>query len=281
MAYTIIFTANAYNFRKKLNLAQGVSVSGCGFGILVMPPIIQSAFDIYGYSGLMIMLSGVVLQLLVFGALLRPSKLEIETIKRRNTDATVKARQKHFTCETVSVFLKVLCKKATACLSVSMLLFCGGLYTATLHLPNYAQRNGFSAMESALSLSVIGFVSMVSRLITGLLAHHPRVSEIVLYSCSIGVLSLLTFVFPIMARAYAGHIIYSVSIGIFGGCCYVVINTINKMFVGVRYTTAACAVEFWFGGLGSFTFPAISGKINKVHLKLQKLSNCMYGITVI
>ena len=259
MAYTILFSVNAYNFRKKLNVAQGFSVSGCGFGILVMPPVIQFAHDIYGYYGLMMIIAGIVLQLVVFGTLMRPSKLELETIKKRKRDIIHTAKTKQRRCEFVSVFQKVLTKKATTCLSASMFLYCGGLYTVTLQLPKYAQRNGFSAMQSALFLSIIGVVTMISRMLTGFLAHQPRINEIWIYSGSIGVLSLVTFIVPVIAHAYAGHIAYSVCIGVFGGCCYVVINTINRTFVGVQYTAAACAVEFWFGGIGSVIVPVMSG----------------------
>ena len=47
-------------------------------------------------------------------------------------------------------------RKATLCLSISMLLFCSGLYSVMLQLPNYAQKKGFSAMQSAMFLSIIG-----------------------------------------------------------------------------------------------------------------------------
>lgn len=261
MAYTILFTVNAYNFRDKLNIAQGVSISGSGFGILVMPPLIQVAHNTYGYSGLMVILAGVVLQLVVIGTLMRPSRIELQTIKRRKRESKLRSIEKITRCQTLLVFVNVLSRKATLCLSLSMLLFCGGLYSVTLQLPNYAQRRGFSAMQSALFLSIIGVVSMISRVISGMLAQHPRISEIWIYSGSIGVISLITFIFPAIAHLYTGHVFYSVCVGIFGGCCYVVINTINRDYVGVRFTTAACAVEFWFGGVGSIVVPVASGKI--------------------
>ena len=260
MAYTILFSVNAYNFRKKLNIAQGFSVAGCGFGILLLPILIQSAYDTYGYSGLMLIIAGTVLQMVVFGTLLRPSKLELATIKKRKTDAQEKAANSNMNCGKLSVFLSVICMKATICLSISMLLFCGGMYSVTLQLPNYAQRNGFTAMQSAMFLSVIGVVTIPSRILTGYLAHQPRINEIWIYSGSFGVLSLVTFIFPSIAHTYAGHMLYSVCIGIFGGCCYVVINTINTLFVGVQFTTTAIALEFWFGGIGSIIVPVVSGE---------------------
>ena len=260
MAYTILFTVNAYNFREKLNIAQGVSTSGSGFGILVLPPLIQLTHNAYGYSGLMVILVGVVLQLVVIGTLMRPSRIELQTIRRRKQEEKLRSVEKVTRFQTLLVFVNVLSRKATLCLSISMLLFCGGLYSVTLQLPNYAQKNGFSAMQSALFLSIIGVLSMISKMISGMLAQHPRISEVWIYSGSIGVLSLITFIFPAIAHVYTGHVFYSVCVGVFGGCCYVVINTINRDYVGVRYTTAACVVEFWFGGVGSVIVPVASGK---------------------
>ena len=256
MAYIMLFSVNAYNFRLKLNVAQGFSVAGCGFGILVMPPVVQIAYDTYGYTGLMLILAAIVLQLVVFGTLMRPSKLELESIRARKGNTNDQRN-----CDIVRVFLKVLTKKATICLSLSMMLFCGGLYTVTLHLPKYAQENGFTAMQSALFLSIIGVVTMIARILTGFLANHPNVNEVWIYSGSIGVLSLATFIVPSMAHAYIGHVLYSVFIGVFGGCLYVVINTINRTFVGTQYTAAACAVEFWFGGVGSVVVSVLSGML--------------------
>ena len=267
MANTILFSVNAYNFKEKLNIAQGISMSGSGFGILVMPPLIQLAHSTHGYSGLMMILAGVALQLVVIGTLVRPSKLELQTIKRRKQESMLRPAEDHSRCRTLLVFTDVLSRKATLCLSISMLLFCGGLYSVTLHLPNYAQINGFSPMQSAFFLSIIGVVSMISRVILGMLAQHPRVNEIWIYSGSFGVLSLITFIFPVIAHVHAGHVVYSVFVGVFGGCCYVVLNTMNKDYVGVRSMVAACAVEFWFGGVGSILVPVASGKSQMFILK--------------
>ena len=116
MVCTIFFTVNAYTFREKLNIAQGVSVSGSGFGILVMPTLIQLA-----QTGLMLILAGIVQQLVVIGSLMTRSKLELKAIRRRRQESKVKTRKKWMRCESLLVFITVLSRKTTY---VSQLVCC-------------------------------------------------------------------------------------------------------------------------------------------------------------
>ncbi|XP_071165070.1 monocarboxylate transporter 12-B-like isoform X2 [Mytilus edulis] len=59
-------------FEKKTSFAMGISVCGTGVGTFVCSPIVEGLLNEYGWKGTTLILGGIVLNLAVFGSLLRP-----------------------------------------------------------------------------------------------------------------------------------------------------------------------------------------------------------------
>ena len=59
-------------FEKKRSLATGIAVCGSGFGTFIFAPIITKLLEVYGWRGAMLIISGIVLECIIFGALFRP-----------------------------------------------------------------------------------------------------------------------------------------------------------------------------------------------------------------
>lgn len=66
-------------FEKKRSLATGIAVCGSGFGTFIFAPIITLLLNEYGWRGSMIIISGIVLECIIFGALFRPLEYEPAT----------------------------------------------------------------------------------------------------------------------------------------------------------------------------------------------------------
>lgn len=64
-----------YYFNKRRGVAVGLGTSGVGFGCLVFPPVIEIAFNYYGFMGTLIILSAVISNFFICGALFRPLEL--------------------------------------------------------------------------------------------------------------------------------------------------------------------------------------------------------------
>lgn len=71
-------------FEKKRSLATGIAVCGSGFGTFIFAPIITRLLAEYGWRGAMLIIAGIVLECIVFGALFRP----LETDEDKNLKAT-------------------------------------------------------------------------------------------------------------------------------------------------------------------------------------------------
>lgn len=71
-------------FEKKRSLATGIAVCGSGFGTFIFAPIISKLLAEYGWRGSILIIAGIVLECILFGALFRP--LENETVDEKKED---------------------------------------------------------------------------------------------------------------------------------------------------------------------------------------------------
>lgn len=81
MGYVTSLVMVAFYFEDRRSLATGLSVCGSGIGTFVFAPMTEQLIDVYGWRGTMIIWSGIMLNLVVCGALLRP--LEFTPKERR------------------------------------------------------------------------------------------------------------------------------------------------------------------------------------------------------
>ena len=83
----IFFAANvivSLYFTKKRGLAVGLANAGAGVGTFVMNFGIEKLIKYYALRGMFILLSGFILNLVVFGALSRPLKYRKKSPKEQN-----------------------------------------------------------------------------------------------------------------------------------------------------------------------------------------------------
>lgn len=72
MIYVPSFVAVTCNFEKLRGLATGLAVTGSGLGSFAFPPLIIFLMGTYAWRGMLLIMAGICLNLLVFGALYRP-----------------------------------------------------------------------------------------------------------------------------------------------------------------------------------------------------------------
>lgn len=78
-------------FEKKRSLATGIAVCGSGFGTFIFAPIITKLLEEYGWRGAMLIISGIVLECIIWGALFRPLENEEDN---KNNKPEIKLRLK-------------------------------------------------------------------------------------------------------------------------------------------------------------------------------------------
>ncbi|XP_052771977.1 monocarboxylate transporter 4-like [Mya arenaria] len=259
--YTAVMVVVGFNFKRRRNLALGISLSGSGIGLCAFAPILQMAKDFYGFSGFFICCACMQINLVTLGMLCFPSALEIHANKIRQRDKESSIRNKNIFKRRVTPYLNVLLNKGIVCLCLSMFLYGAGTYLLFLHLPKYITTKGFSEHQAAYLVSLIGILAVVGRILTGIVANNPNCNETIVYAGSMTIIAITTIVYPFVSRHYIGHIVFTISLGLFFGCCYVVTTTVSLKFVAIDYIATSIGLEFMCCGVGAVVGPVIAGTL--------------------
>lgn len=243
-------------------MAMGLASSGIGVGMFVMAPIFEAARDFYGNSGFFIALAGLTANMIVFGTMYFPSKLERYTQEKRKQKFELKTQEGHsWTWTVICFYVHVAKKRPVLCLCFCMFCYCLGTHLVFLHLPKYALHMGSTSIQASFLVSITGIMGVTGRVLTGIAANHNEIDELLLYAGSMGVVSLATLLLPLFSDTFAGQAAYASILGLYFGCCYVLTGSVNIQFVGVESMTTATGIEFFCGGIGSVVGPVLAGVI--------------------
>lgn len=77
----------AFYFRKKRAFATGLAVCGTGIGTFLFAPLMEYSINEYGWRGALIIISGIVLNIVVCGALYRPLEFTPDQKRQRALEA--------------------------------------------------------------------------------------------------------------------------------------------------------------------------------------------------
>ncbi|XP_017054587.1 monocarboxylate transporter 12 isoform X2 [Drosophila ficusphila] len=75
-------------FEARRSLATGIAVCGSGFGTFLFAPLTEALIGSYGWRGAMLIIGGIVLNCIIFGAMFRPLELEAPPQTPPNTPST-------------------------------------------------------------------------------------------------------------------------------------------------------------------------------------------------
>ena len=225
-----------------------------------MAPLFEGARELYGNTGFFVALAGLTANITVFGMLCFPSQLEIYTQKKRKEEFELRRQDgKSEAWSVIRFYLTVAQKKTVICLCVARFGYCLGIHLIYVHLPKYATQMGSTSVQASFLVSVSGILGVIGRILTGIAANHKEIDDILLYAGSMGIVSLATLVFPLYSASYAGQVAYAIVLGLYFGCCNVVLGSINIKFAGIECMATAIGLELFIGGIGSITGPVIAG----------------------
>lgn len=264
LAYTANTVVISYYFQRKRNLAIGISNSGLGVGLFLFAPLMQFILDFYGQVGFFIMMAGIFCNLITLGTLCFPSEFELH-IKERRTKFISKSFPGKFPnillpCTSLRTYWDVLTNKGIFCYCVANFCFCTAMYLLYLHFPSFITHKGFSRDEAAVLISISGVFNVVGRMLCGVLANLGCISDIAIYSVTMGIVSLISFVYPAIAEYYFGHVAYFSLLGLFLGPSAVIATSVSLKFVTVESIATALGLQFLSAGIGAVVGPVITGK---------------------
>jgi MFS family permease len=174
-------------FTGKRGLMTGIVSGGIGFGSLVLAPLLTHVISLHGWRLAFLIVGVSVLVGVTLSAIFirrAPSKVE-ELFSQENSDKNGRSDIAGLP------FGKVIRTRAfwLLCFIYSCLGFSQG--TVLVHIVPHAADLGISAIQSAGILSIIGGVSLASRILIGAIADVSRVKTSFIISLGLMLLSLL------------------------------------------------------------------------------------------
>uniref|UniRef100_A0AAZ3SQ14 Major facilitator superfamily (MFS) profile domain-containing protein n=1 Tax=Oncorhynchus tshawytscha TaxID=74940 RepID=A0AAZ3SQ14_ONCTS len=213
-------------FQVKRPLANGLAMAGSPVFLCTLAPINQFLFNQFGWRGSFFILGALLLNCCVAGSLMRP-------ICPKPTGGCL---------ENFNKFLDLSLFKHRGFLIyiVGNAVMFFGFFAPVVFLAPYALSHGFDEYSSAFLLSIMGFVDMFARPLTGLMANTKWIRPRIQYFFSFAIIynGLCHLLCP-LASGYGGLAAYSVFFGIaFGMVCALLFETLMDLVGPQRFSSA-------------------------------------------
>ncbi|MGH7984692.1 MAG: MFS transporter [Candidatus Binataceae bacterium] len=224
-------------FARRRNTALGLAAAGTGCGTVVVPPLAAALIGRYGWRMTYVCFGA--------GAALLLSACAIVTDRPALAPAPVVKRS----------LRRVVFSTEYALLYASWLLASTALLVPFVFLPSFARDHGASPVAAALLLSLIGGVSVVSRLGVGILGD--RVEVLSLFKATVFVMAVsyvIWFVFP----SYELLILFTVVLGLGYGARISLLPGVLIEFFGVEDLGSTLGAFFTSSGVSAILGPLLA-----------------------
>lgn len=204
-------------FNKKRPLANGLAAAGSPVALCCLSPLGQLLSHHYGWRGGFLILGGLLLNCCACGALMRPlvapckpggGEVVEASVEESETPAPKKKKKPLLD---FSVFRDRGFLIYTLAASIMVL----GLFVPPVYVVSYAKYIGIEDTKAALLLTILGFVDMFARPLSGLLAGTKWVRPRCVYLFGFAmVFNGCTDLFGSQATTYPGLVVFCIFFGI-------------------------------------------------------------------
>ena len=224
-------------FTTKRALATGLASSGLSVGVITAGPIIQQLLDVYSWRGTIILVAGLWLHVLVFGALFRPlpqfspQGLSDHNLNRSTHKCNVESCQ-HINKEKTNrrhafsgFFMRysLFCNPRLVLFGLGNLFLELGLLTFYHHTPGRAIHFGIERHKVALLPTIVGISESCGRLIFGFVANQGRVNRTLMFGVGVTVAGIILMCYSLIT-SYVQFAVYCSLMGIVYGNNYIQYN---------------------------------------------------------
>ncbi|XP_060068749.1 monocarboxylate transporter 9-like [Ylistrum balloti] len=267
LVYTPTIVIVSYYFEKRRALATGIATCGSGIGGFVFAPLSVLLLEMYGWRGAFWVITGIVLNGVVFAAFYRELKSpragkELNNVDRAGTNNESNCRR---TCSSVSLKFdcSLLKSPCFAVFSLSCFLMSTGWYIPFNFLPVLADDLNLSANEGALLISIIGISNTASNVVFGFIIDLPCVDSILLNSVVLVIGGVTTCLVP-FCREFAILATYSALFGVVGGAFEPLNSLIIVELNGIEKLSNGFGLLNLFIGIASIIGSPIAGILSDV-----------------
>ncbi|XP_038159137.1 monocarboxylate transporter 12-B isoform X1 [Cyprinodon tularosa] len=290
LCYTPAIALVGCYFQRRRALAYGIAMSGSGIGTFVLAPVVQLLIDLYTWRGALLVLSALVANLCVCGALLRPITVqkgeEVETgdvrvkegeinlskdafqasakqpslLALRNPPSGRKGRCSLSSCFRLDSEYSFLLLPDFLGLAASFLFLASGCSLPFVYLVPYALSVGVSQQNAAFLMSILGAIDIVGNITFGWLTDTRCLKpyRLICYIVAVAMESLCCFLVSLL-RTFAQLVPFAVVYGYFDGAYVALIPVVTSDVVGVPYLSSALGVVYLLHAIPYLFSPPIGG----------------------
>ncbi|MGH7914167.1 MAG: MCT family MFS transporter [Candidatus Binataceae bacterium] len=227
-------------FSRRRNTALGIAAAGTGFGTLIVPPFSAALIVRYGWRTTYLILGAGSAVLLIGCALLvEAPPLKFTAAKKHPLGRIVRSRE--FVLLYISWFL------ATTALLVPF-----------VYLPSFARDHGASEVAAASLISLIGGVSIVSRL--GLGPLGDRMGTVRLFKATVFIMGI-SYALWLALPAYGWLMAFAIVLGLSYGARISLMPGVLIEFFGLQNLGALLGVFFTSSGFSTVLGPPLAGLV--------------------
>eukprot|EP00058_Branchiostoma_floridae_P008059 XP_002593547.1 hypothetical protein BRAFLDRAFT_88518 [Branchiostoma floridae] len=265
-------------FTKRRALANSLTMLGSSVTSMSFPPLFQYLMDEYGLKGALLIIGGVMLNMVVAGALIRPleaysdrkvengpkkassnrmndSDTVLETETRKKWSAAAVRFLKTFWAQ---MDFKVIKIPTVALFLTSLFLVSFGVIVPPLYIVPRAKQLQIEDYTAASLLSVISIADMVSRLAVGAIPDNPRFTRFDQYGLSLCLLGISNLLSP-LAKTYPALVAYAIAHGACYGAFIPTSLTCLAELVGPKRLPSAIGILMSVQGFASLSGPPFAG----------------------
>ncbi|XP_078669487.1 monocarboxylate transporter 2-like [Branchiostoma floridae x Branchiostoma belcheri] len=267
-------------FTKRRAMANSLTAVGASVTSMSFPPLFQYLMDEFGWKGALLNIGGIMLNMVVAGALVRPleaySDRKVLNGPRKPTNSrlidsdTVLEPGTTKKCSAAATdFLKTFWARmdfkmilipsvALFMASLFMMQFC--LFVPSLYIIPRAKQLQIEDYAAASLLSVSSVADMVSRLAVGAIPDNSRFSRFDQYGLSLCLLGISTLLLP-LAKTYPALVAYAIAHGAFYGAFAPTLLTCVAELVSPKRLPSAIGIMMSIQGCASLAGPPFAGRL--------------------
>nr|XP_046224630.1 monocarboxylate transporter 12-B-like isoform X2 [Oncorhynchus gorbuscha] len=283
LCYTPALAMVGSYFCERKALAYGIAMSGSGIGTFILAPAVQIIIEHYSWRGALLILGGVVANLCVCGALLRPITLKEEedahgpVLLDTECGYGVKAPVDSMLEESLAInnnnnnSHRCFCFQSMQeycfllmpdflMLAVSFLFLASGCSLPFVYLVPYALDVGVSHHQAAFLMSILGFIDIVGNITFGWLVDRRCLKKYrnVCYMIAVGMEGVCCLFIPLL-RTFALLVPFSVFYGYFDGAYVALIPVVTSDIVGTHNLSSALGIVYFLHAIPYLLSPPIGG----------------------
>lgn len=236
------------HFNKYRTLAVGVATSGSAVGLMAFPPLISYMTNQYGWQGALLVSGAISCNLFACSLALRP--VEREKVPTLGTESPPKKPS--------VMNVGVLRNTNYIVLCINNVFLMLGISILFVHLTAYAASLGHDPTKSSLLFSMMGLTGFLGRIFYGLLAQHPRVRPITLYTVGFLLSGISTVLCPVFS-SFQGLLVYAAAYGLFSSCLGTIMPFVITEMLEMKLLNSGYGYLMLFEGIGTLSGGPIAG----------------------